>query len=214
MISEKFRRKVSKLLGQNIIQFSPPRSGSTLVYNILREIFPNKNIDKKHSYPENDQKFPVVVTYRHPLDSIASSIQRYELEVNQEILKQQVAEFEENGIWDVLKIKDDPNVLMLRYEDFVHDFRVIFNEIETFFNVQISEEKKQVINEKYQIKSVENVVKKMGNFENYDKVTNWHGKHISGYKGRPYYFKEFFEEEQIAYLEGAFERFLKELGYK
>ena len=60
-----------------LVQFSPPRSGSTLVYNIMREIFPHKKIFKVHTFRAMCNEMPVVVTYRHPLDCIASSIIRY-----------------------------------------------------------------------------------------------------------------------------------------
>ena len=60
-----------------IIQCSPIRSGSTIVYNFLRELFPSAQVVKKHSYHPDFSSFPIVTTYRHPLDCIASSIQRY-----------------------------------------------------------------------------------------------------------------------------------------
>jgi hypothetical protein len=213
MITNTFRNKINRLIGKTIVQFGPPRSGSTLVYNILRDVFPKKYIEKRHTYRHNDLKVPVVVTYRHPLDCIASSIQRYELTPTDEVIEQQISEFEENGIWDVLAIKDNPNVLMLRYEEFVYDFEVIFNGIEKFFDIKIPLETRNVLTGRYQIEAVETIVEKMGTWAKYDKRTYWHGKHISRYKGVPFYYKEFFQADQIAYLESVYKKFLLELNY-
>ena len=68
----------------------------------------------RHYYREKDKKFPTVVTYRHPLDSISSSILRYGLKPTNETIKQQIIEFEKNGMWKIIEIKDNKNVLMLK----------------------------------------------------------------------------------------------------
>lgn len=199
--------------GEIIIQFSAPRSGSTLIYNVLRDIFPESIIRKQHNLNMDDLSFPVVATCRHPLDSIASSIQRYELTPTNDVIEQQIIEFKENGLLDLISISHLPNVLLLRYEDFVDDFEKIFIEVEKFFDVRIPLEKKHKISTEYQIECVENAVEKMGSFEEYDKVTFWHGKHISSYKGRPYYYMEYFQKDQITYLKNVYKEFLQEFKY-
>ncbi|MES9899841.1 MAG: hypothetical protein ABW148_12565 [Sedimenticola sp.] len=213
MFINKYRRKLNKIFGGTIIQYSPPRSGSTLVYNILRDLFPGKNIKKRHSYESNDSKFPMVVTYRHPLDCIASSIQRYELIPTDEVINQQISEFEKNGIRDILEIKDDPSVLMLRYEEFANNYDVIFNEFEIFFGIKISHKKRSTLSDRYHIKAVEKIIARMESFSEYDEITHWHGKHISAYKGSFYYYKEFFNDSQIEYLENVYNKFLQEFNY-
>lgn len=198
-----------------IIQFSPPRSGSTLVTNILKDIFPKKTILKKHSWIEEMSKCPVVVTYRHPLDCIASSIQAYELNPNNEVIQERIIGFERNGIWEILDIKNQSNVLMLRYEKFFNNFEVIYSEIENFFDIKLSVEIKSEINEKYDIKNVKNTIQKksLSSFQEYDQSTLWHGNHISQYNGQSKYYKEFFTEEQIQYLKSIYSRYLSELHY-
>ena len=68
----KIKSKIHRLRGTTIIQFGPPRSGTTLVYNILKNIFPNRFVETRHYYRNVDRRFPAVVTYRNPLDSIVS----------------------------------------------------------------------------------------------------------------------------------------------
>ena len=63
-----------------LIQFSPIRSGSTLVFNILQ--FLGKKSKKEHDkyiYRDNNK---YIVTIRHPYNSIISSIMRYNKEIN------------------------------------------------------------------------------------------------------------------------------------
>ena len=198
---------------KKIIQFSPPRSGSTLIYNILREVFPNTDIEKWHTYQNNTSHDPVVVTYRHPLDCIASSIQRYELIPTQDVIEKQVIEFNENGIWDVLKIKNKNHVLILRYEEFVNNFDKIYDAIEQHFDIIIPIDKKATITKKYQIDNIQKIVESKSTFAEYDKITHWHGKHISVYKGRPFYYQEYFQDDQIEYLKHVYRKFLEELHY-
>lgn len=204
---------LKKDLKNKILQFSPPRSGSTLVYNILREIFPKKEILKQHTYRHIISRYPVVVSYRHPLDCIASSIQRYGLSPTKEVIDQQIIEFEENGISDILRIKNKKNVLMLRYEDFFDDFNIIYNSIDQFFDIKISYEIREDITSRYQIQNIEKIVSSKNTFSEYDIITHWHGNHISKYKGQPYYYQDFFQKDQIKYLKDIYRKYLSEFEY-
>ena len=57
-----------------IIQFSPIRSGSTLIYNYLLEL--GYKARKSHLYKNNNKNY-YIITIRHPYNSIISSILRY-----------------------------------------------------------------------------------------------------------------------------------------
>lgn len=54
----------------------------------------------------------------------------------------------------------------------------------------------------------------MKTFSEYDKRTEWHGKHISKYRGAPYYYKEFFRADQISHLENVYKDFLEAFHYQ
>lgn len=204
---------MSKKNREVIIQFSAPRSGSTLVFNILKDLFPESVIRKQHNLNNKDLNFPIIATCRHPLDSIASSIQRYQLTPTNEVIEQQISEFEENGLSDLSSIAYLDNVLLLRYEEFVDDFETIFLGVEKFFNVTISLEKRNEIIAKYQITNVEKAIENMSSFEEYDKINHWHGKHISIYKGQPFYYRKYFQADQITYLKNVYKEFLLEFKY-
>ena len=160
-----------------IIQFSPPRSGSTLVFNILRELFPEYVIKKVHNLPPNHRLWPVIVTYRHPLDCIASIILRDGLEPTDEVIEQTIRKFD-GKVWDILQIKEGRRVLMLRYEDFVYEYDYIYEHFEKFFRMKISPLKKLELTNRYQINAVEKMTENYGAFAEYNHETHLHGKHI------------------------------------
>lgn len=197
-----------------IIQFSPPRSGSTLVFNIVREVLPDRKIDKTHNYNPKFAKHKVVVTYRHPLDSIASGIQRYGRTPSDQEIENQIEEFNASGIWELLDIRDKLNVLMLRYDNFYNNFAYIFDSLEKFFRIEIPEEQRAEISEKYKIEVVQKVAQQFDSFHAFDEVTHWHGKHISEYKGTTYYYKEFFTRPQIDYLKSVYKEILVAFDYE
>jgi len=197
-----------------LVQFSPPRSGSTLVYNIMREIYPNKKIFKVHTFRAMCNELSVVVTYRHPLDCIASSIIRYKREPNQEELDRQIKIFDEQGFKDLINIKDKPNFLMLKYEDYVDNYDYIYDHFEKFFKIKIDDKKRESITSKYNIKSVEKIISENGDsFSDCDKKTKLHGNHISKFKGASNYYEEFFSTEQIKILKDYYSDILNTFDY-
>ena len=191
-----------------IIQFSPPRSGSTLVYNLLKNIFPCRKILKTHTLPTTFFKIPIIVTYRHPLDCIASSMQRFGEKPTDTTIQKHIELFKNNGINDVINIKNKKNVLLLKYEDFVDDFNFIYDNLEAFFSIDIKSEKRFELNNKFEIGKVEETIKNKKIFDDYDPLTHWHGNHISKYRGGVFYYNEFFNRAQIENISNAFSGFL------
>ena len=204
-----------KIFGaKKIIQFSPPRTGSTLVFNILREALPDRDIEKTHNYKRKFSRYPVIASYRHPLDAIASSIQRYGRTPSDEEIAVQIQEFEAGGIRVILDIRHDKNVLMMRYEDFYHDHDYIYDRLEKFFSIGISAEKRRAISGRYNIDAVNEMVSQFDNFESYHKETQLHGRHISAYKGETNYYKDYFTSQQIAHLKDVYRDILVAFDYE
>ena len=225
-ILTKILSKIHRFKGTTIVQFGPPRSGTTLVYNILKDIFPERFVETRHYYRQVDRKFPTVVTYRNPLDSIISQLLIYakvngnnlkkeepKLIITKKMLDDVVKVFEKNGIWEVLNIKNNKNVLMLKYEDFFNNFDVIFDKVEIFFKKKIDIEKRNLIKKNYNIESVEQISNKMKSYKEIDFKTLFHGDHINDNKGKPHYYKKFLKEEEIIYLENIYKKFLISLDY-
>ncbi|MCP4088658.1 MAG: hypothetical protein GY746_02540 [Gammaproteobacteria bacterium] len=150
----------------------------------MKAVFREALITKTHKYILNSAEIPTVVTYRHPLDCIASSIQRYQQQSTDEVLDEHIRILGRHGIWDVLQIKDDSNVLMLRYEEFNNNYDYIYDHLELFFNIKIKLSKRDEITASFQIDKIEKLTEDYNSFMEYDPESHWHGLHISNkFKG-------------------------------
>tara|TARA_Y100000816_G_scaffold245360_1_gene193331 strand:+ start:405 stop:995 length:591 start_codon:yes stop_codon:yes gene_type:complete len=165
-----------------LIQFSPIRSGSTLVFNILQ--FLGKKSNKEHDKYvfKNDNKY--IVTIRHPYNSIISSIMRYDKEINIKNIKEQIRKYlEQGGNHIANKDLNSSNHCILIYEKFYNDLDYILDEFELFFNEKYEDDIRNEIKIKFSIENVKKITEKYNTFAEYDSLTNWHGKHISCYNG-------------------------------
>ena len=70
-----------------IIINTPIRSGSTLVYNIVRILFPDMHIIKSHGKTEYNSDALYISTIRHPYNSIVSYMLANQININDETLK-------------------------------------------------------------------------------------------------------------------------------
>lgn len=198
-----------------LIQFSPIRSGSTLVYNILREAFPEKKISKRHRIKRGDIKNKkIITTYRNPLDCLASSFKRYQLEPSDLNIKNQILELKNNGLDDLLEIFQDENILLLKYEDFFNDYGFVFDKLEIFFSENISQDTRQKIVTKFNVDEVVKVTSKYENFNQYDSSTHLHGNHISNSKGKPNSYIDFFNVKQIEFIQEELYDYIINFGYE
>lgn len=208
-------RRASYLIHPPIVQFSPPRSGSTLVYNVLRESFAERTVLKRHwlkgFYRGRWSRSPIVSTVRHPLDAVASRIQIDGDTPNAESIERNLDAIAHYRL--LLRIRDNPRVLILKYESFVDDFDYLFTELEQFFGEQITEGTKLAIRERYGLDAVRQKAERLGSFANWDRVDHIHGNHISAYGGRAGYYAEYFDADQIRQLEEHFRAVLAAFDY-
>ena len=203
---------------KKIIQFGMIRSGSTLIYNILKELFPHYKIIKTHRYQENWKdtffKIPIVCTYRDPLDIICSSIKRYDQLPSNEVIENHIDILKAYGFKDFINLdKKYKNKLNLKYENFYNNFNYIFDELEEFLNIQIANNLRLEIENKLSVKKVKEKIKKFKAFNEYDKDTRLHGKHISDNDGMIKSHLDFFSEDQINYLKLIYNDFRKEYKF-
>ena len=148
------------------------------------------------------------------MDSLASSIKRYKLEVNDVNIKNQILELKENGLDDLYEIFQNKNILKLKYENFYNNYDFIFNNIETYFNIKIHLEDRQRIKKKYNVEVVFNFTKQFQEFSEGDKSTNFHGSHISNSKGLLNSHKDLFNKEQIKLIERELDKYQIKFNYK
>lgn len=168
-----------------LIQFSPIRSGSTLIYNYLMGL--GKQPQKSHNYRylENVQ---YVIAIRHPYNAIISSILRYGQQINTGTVMTQMAEYLENGGYDIATSEFDPDShCVFLYEKFYADHNVILDGLESFFNESYSTETKDELKQKLSVNNVKEKIAQFRDFYEYDRVTHLHGNHISEFNGQTDY---------------------------
>lgn len=198
-----------------IIQFSPVRSGSTLVYNLLRETYPKHTVLKRHNITnELCTKHTTVVTYRHPLDCLASFLRKDKAVLSKKRIQRGIEDLKRNGLDDLMTILHHEKILKLKYESFYNDFDLIFNSMETFFGKLISEEHRNKMKKKYHIDNVISSTTKFDDFSQFDKTTFFHGNHISKTKGMPNSFEIFFTEKDLVFAASELKPYLEQLDYK
>ena len=200
-----------------IIQFSPPRTGSTLLWNILRHAVPQRRVLKTHhlkaKYLKESNKVKIIISVRDPVDSISSSILRYSQVPIDDVVMDHIKRFERYGIWQVLEVKDYSNVTILRYEDFAFDWTYLFESLETSLGCVINQDVRRMSFTNYGIEVVAQKAKELGDFGNIYSKDQIHGKHISNFKGRVGHGHKNLSPEQIDLINESFRPYSEAFGY-
>ncbi len=213
--------KLSRRGYNGIAQVGPSRSGTTLIYNIFRNIFKDTTIEKTHLpfYKHIDYNFeklerPVLyaVSIRHPYNSILSLKDFRDLTLEVATKKymrygghQLMAFFD-----SYLGVNDDgpraEGLLLFYYEDFFNNVEGVFDKIESKLDMKIDSDIKSNILEEWDI---ENVIEKVNNLEvqqrknqikiKWDPETHLNDNHISERKGNTH-FTELLTDEEIDQL--------------
>ena len=90
----------------------------------------------------------------------------------------------------------------------------MFAELEDFFKVSISDHLKSRVVEEFSLDEVKKKSESRGDFANYDKEDQIHGKHISQYSGASGYYKEYLGNEQIQLIYTHFKKVFDAFGYE
>jgi len=185
---------------KNIVQFSPVRSGSTLIYNILKRCELDVPIIKDHNFSYSSKNF-YVTTIRHPFDSIISYCLKDNLPLSRTNLAQSAQDYLLYGGSALLSPSiAKSNVLLLYYQRFVSDLDYAFDSLEKFLNISISYHLRTALKKDLHIDTVQTFTKRFRNFKTYDLTTHWHGNHISQYKGKTD-FKKILNKKQLSSLQ-------------
>lgn len=197
-------RKINK----RIIQFGPGRTGTTLIWQILNYIF--GNVEKSHNFINNKNGYNVV-TYRDFRDSFLSVMRVYKYDLNVENIKNHFVNGYKNQLDFLMEYKKRNNSIFLRYEIFYNNYDYIYDEIEKYFNIKLSEKEKVDITSYVSLEKNRNRSNKFETFNNYDPNTLIHGYHI--YHPIPGYWKEV-NKEYVEILNDLLHDYLKEWNYE
>lgn len=197
-----------------VIQMSPVRTGSTLVYNLLRRVLTDKTIVKDHKYRIAFGHLPIVATVRNPFDAIASIIRVNNLSNDQNGVERAGRIFKDHGADDIIKIRNKPNVLILKYEVFINSYHYIFSEIEKFMGISIPEDLKSELICEFDIDNAKKIARHNDRFGDYDSVTLIHGGHISEQAKQTGYAVKLFNEQQTEFIVDAFSEYIQAFDYQ
>jgi hypothetical protein len=149
-------------------------------------------------YTSPVSRSPIVCSIRHPLDAIASSIQRFDEKPTPEVFRHHLQMFESQGMWDVLRLRNSRGALILKYERFAHDYEYLLDSLADFFSINIPVETRRAFAREYSIATLKKRSEEIGTFSGYDSASKVHGKHISKYGGASGYYQDYFEPDQIS----------------
>ncbi|HYC01524.1 MAG TPA: hypothetical protein VEC57_20500 [Candidatus Limnocylindrales bacterium] len=210
-------RGVTELLDPPIVQLGPPRTGSTLVWNALRAIFPSRIILKRHALTPVRASIlarsRLVCTVRHPLDALASSILRSDAPVTAEQFERHVADLE-LPLRQILALQGRPRARVLRYERFVGDLDGLLDELAAFFAVPLDDAGRCRARQRCDIEAAERLAQDLGSFSRVDPDTQIHGRHISAYRGASGYYGEVLSTAQLAIATRRLGRIAEAFGYR
>ncbi|MFN3165695.1 MAG: hypothetical protein ACE37H_01380 [Phycisphaeraceae bacterium] len=197
-----------------VIQMSPVRTGSTLVYNLLRRVLSDKTVIKDHKYRIAFGHLPIVATVRDPFDAIASIIRVNNLGNDQPGVEQACHIFRHHGADDIVRIRNKPNVLILKYEVFIDSYDYIFSELERFMGISIAEDLKSELIGEFDIDNAKKIARHNDRFGEYDSETLIHGGHISERAKQAGYAVQMFSEQQIDAIVKAMPGYIQAFGYR
>lgn len=209
---------------QRIILVTPPRCGSTLIYNVLRFLFEKEGIHflwedpyqnlvvKDHVVSVIDSNSNYILAIRNPVeimlswyriscDSYGRVLETTWFPYHIDLLLTLLMSLEE------LRTKTD-HVMLLRYEDFSNNLDALFLALEKNYSMEIDPRDKAFLKRALSKGNVIKNAAKYPTFSEYDPYSHFHGNHIDQGDFAPSYYKFLRNEIQDLLLPHA-EIFMK-----
>jgi len=211
-----------------VLQYALPRSGSSMIQQILREL-PLKDYYYSHDFIENCD-WPIISTLRDFRDVFISHwrIWHGEFDDNGNLINSPTEEqivkilytiHNKIVVLNTYKEKYKEKILWLKYEKFYNNHEYIFNELEKFLDIKISKQKRKEI---IKLSSLETnkkrqelvpIVDKKRIFNNVGEE-GIHANHISPVDSKPGYWKKIVNQEFQYLIEESLSEELRRWGYK
>lgn len=208
---------VCRKLFPRFVQFGPPRTGSTLVWNAMRFMLPGLVIPKRHDL--NPLLRPaifgcrIVCTVRNPLDAMASFLRCYKFEPTLSEVEERIREFRSNGMDELPVLVRRERVLILKYEAFYHDFDFLFDQLELFLGVPADGGLREKFEAGFSARKVKEKSDRLGEFKNFSVDDHIHGGHMSDRLGEPGGHSGYFDAEGERRIREAFRWYMETFGY-
>ena len=202
---------------------SIPRSGTTLLRNLLIPIFQDETgsrIEMSHGVIVTNG--PLLVNVRDFRDITASlwriNHAKYDKEgkVKNKMSKLDVKGNVNSAIQNISSLNQtlhsNPQALLVRYEEYWDNPDRLLDQIEGYLDIKIPKELREAGKANCDIKKMKALGDELEDWDKVDEETDIHGKHI--YTGKPGTWKEFVEKDLRKRLNLKLRRYLKEYGYK
>ncbi len=183
---------------KKIVVFSAPRTGSSVVYNVLRYLFEEEeSVFKHHNIFDskrlvlkthtlkncgklNKNEMLIVVPFRNPIDAGISHMSIHAVNESKNIVAKNAIEIQMRLLFKALEMrKEGYEVLLLYYEDFRSDVRKLVGLIDCYFALNISKDDVSILAKNLSKDSILSSVKHLSGFSEYLPYSGFHGNHIS-----------------------------------
>jgi len=213
------------ITGKKIIQWSPPRSGSTLVWQILDYLFEDPNY-KKYKWTDpnivhkthtldyshlNNQSYFFVTTVRNPMDCMVSWMIIKKIPFTKENIEQNIISYL-NYFMLLKMVQLSNNSVILRYDEFYEDNNVIYDTLEKTFQINIKKELRDVMDKKFSKQSNKKISDTMKDFDEVKEDSFIHGDHFNSTNVT--YWKQKIPLEFQDYVEQRFIGILNHFNYR
>lgn len=135
-----------------VVQYGFPGSGSTFVWQVLNDIFPDTR--KTHICPPRLANYRVVATIRDFRDVLCTYFTRADLPISRDSIAFISSKLGATAIKDLYRVRDTWDgdaIVWLRYEDVVGNFDRLFESLEAFFGIEISPDVRERCRRQYSI---------------------------------------------------------------
>lgn len=199
---------------QQIVMCGIPRSGSTLVWQILQAVFPDANVIKTHPDIWQSDGSIVIVSIRNPFDVVASLLR---VRLSREGRKEPVQDDIENVLGRTKLCFDQLDGLLfgpcyiLRYEHFYRDYSLVYDMVRSVFGLSVSFADRDRINQQFSLKSNLERASALKDFNEVDEL-QIHGDHIG--RVHPGYWERYLPNWSFSQVLETCESICKKWGYE
>jgi hypothetical protein len=189
-----------------------PRSGSTLIYQLISGIYP-EGVVKTHRYCPHLVK--TAVSYRDFRDVVVSLWRRSDpANVDRQMNQADIEKFAslcQDRVKELNRYFDRGDICPLRYEDFATKPALVFEAIERRFGITVSPEKSTELIDQYSLEKNREVSKRLGGFKQIDPGSQIHGNHI--FRGEIGGWRQFVRDCDAERLQTLLQEPLHRYGY-
>lgn len=213
---------IVKVAEGKVCHTSPGRCGSTLISQILRDLFGYENVVATDMLIGEHHDRRVVITHRDFRQALVSHwrvrcIQDDgTLEEGRKMTRKEVLEYIYKtrrlcGFMDK-NADDNPHALIMAYDKFYNNYEYIYDEFEKYFDIELPREERDRLTAEYSLEKNKERASKMTGFSKYDD-SMIHGRHI--YKDGKSSWKDYLDSEELVdSITIALMPHLKRWGYR